>query len=178
MRIYKEHTNIKTACSFNFHTCFVRPLFIFFFIYCQICVIIKMEIAMDNLSEKDASLLNALSLAFIGDGVWTLFVRDYFCKHTDFKNSNLHRLTTKFVKAGFQSKALERLPLNDQEIAIARRARNVHNNTIAKNASLADYKKATSFEAVMGYLYLTGNFQRLNDFMSIYIPDLESSLKK
>ena len=133
---------------------------------------------MDSLTKKDASLLNALSLAFVGDGVWTLFVRDYFCKHTDFKNGNLHRLTTKFVKASFQAQALERLPLNDEEIQIARRARNVHNNTVAKNASLTDYKKATSFEAVIGYLYLIGDFQRLNDFMSIFIADLDSSLKK
>ena len=133
--------------------------------------------------EKEISILDAknenpLSLAFVGDGVWTLFVRDYFCKKTDFKNSNLHRLTTKFVRASFQSLALDRLPLNDEEKDISRRARNVHNNTTAKNASLAEYKRATSFEAVLGYLYLTGQYERLNAFFELFKEDLQKTIKK
>ena len=130
------------------------------------------------IDKKRASSLNPLTLAFVGDGVWTLFVRDYFCKNTDFKNSNLHSLTTRFVKASFQASALDRIPLTDEEKTIARRARNSHNNTIAKNATLFDYKKATSFEAIIGFLYLTGESKRLNEFFSIFLPDLQNILKK
>ena len=108
----------------------------------------------------------------------TKYFRDYFCKKTDFKNSNLHRLTTKFVRASFQSLALDRLPLNDEEKEISRRARNVHNNTTAKNASLAEYKRATSFEAVLGYLYLTGQYERLNAFFELFKEDLQKTIKK
>ena len=133
--------------------------------------------------EKEITILDAknenpLSLAFVGDSVWTMFVRDFFCKKTDFKNNNLHRLTTKFVRASFQSQALDRLPLNDEEKDISRRARNVHNNTMAKNDTLADYKKATSFEAVLGYLYLTGQYERLNSFCAIFKDDLQNTIKK
>ena len=131
-----------------------------------------------EITTLDAKNENPLSLAFVGDSVWTMFVRDFFCKKTDFKNNNLHRLTTKFVRASFQSQALDRLPLNDEEKDISRRARNAHNNTMAKNATLADYKKATSFEAVLGYLYLTGQYERLNSFCAIFKDDLQNTIKK
>ena len=114
----------------------------------------------------DAIQNNSLNLAFIGDAVWTLLVRDYFLQKTNFKNNNLHKLTTKFVKATYQAKALDLLQedLTEYEKDIARRARNTKMNTVSKNAPLADYKKATSFEAVIGYLYLTNNFNRIKAF--------------
>lgn len=111
---------------------------------------------------------NSLNLAFVGDAVWTLLVRDYFLHKTNFKNNNLHKLTTRFVKATYQSKALDILQedLTDFEKDIARRARNTKMNTVSKNAPLADYKKSTSFEAVIGYLYLTNNFDRIKCFFN------------
>ena len=123
----------------------------------------------DNLTERDVVENNPLNLAFIGDAVWTMFVREYFLMHTNFKNNNLHKLTTRYVKATFQAKALDDLneSLNDKEKDIARRARNTKMNTVSKNASLADYKKATSFEAVIGYNYLLGNFDRLEQFFGL-----------
>ena len=116
----------------------------------------------------DAIQNNSLNLAFIGDAVWTLLVRDYFLHNTHFKNNNLHKLTTKFVKATYQAKALDTLQeeLTDFEKDIARRARNVKMNTVSKNAPLADYKKSTSFEAIIGYLYLTNNFDRIKQFFN------------
>jgi ribonuclease-3 family protein len=80
----------------------------------------------------DAIQNNSLNLAFIGDAVWTLLVRDYFLHNTHFKNNNLHKLTTKFVKATYQAKALDTLQeeLTDFEKDIARRARNVKMNTV------------------------------------------------
>ena len=119
-----------------------------------------------SLTDRQVVDINPLNLAFIGDAVWTILVREFFCQHTNFKNNNLHKLTTKFVKAVYQAKALDILQedLTEDEKDISRRARNTKLNTISKNASLVEYKKATSFEAVIGYLYLLGNFDRLNLF--------------
>ena len=119
-------------------------------------------------SNCEAIENNSLNLAFVGDAVWTLLVRDFFLHNTNFKNNNLHKLTTKFVKATFQAKALDdiQIELTDFEKDIARRARNTKMNTVSKNAPLADYKKATSFEAVIGFLYLTNNFERINYFFN------------
>jgi len=131
-----------------------------------------------NFTENEIVEVNPLNLAFIGDAVWTLLVRDFFCEHTGYKNNNLHKLTTKYVKAVYQAKALEILQndLTEQELNISRRARNTKVNTMAKNATLAEYKKATSFEAVIGYNYLLGNFDRINFFFDILSKDF--TLKK
>jgi len=133
-----------------------------------------------NLTDRQVVEINPLNLAFIGDAVWTILVREFFCQHTNFKNNNLHKLTTKFVKAVYQAKALDILQeeMTDDEKDIARRARNTKLNTISKNASLVEYKKATSFEAVIGYLYLLGNFERLNMFFEKFSKDFFVEVKK
>lgn len=120
----------------------------------------------NNLTEREVIENNPLNLAFIGDAVWTMYVREYFLINTNFKNNNLHKLTTKYVKATYQAKALDEITenLTEKEKDIARRARNTKMNTVSKNASIADYKKATSFEAVIGYNYLLGNFEKLEQF--------------
>ncbi|MGN0798517.1 MAG: Mini-ribonuclease 3 [Christensenellales bacterium] len=106
---------------------------------------------------------SSLSLAFLGDAVWSLLVRDYFCNKTTFKNNNLHKLCTKFVKASFQAQAVESVmnDLTEEELGVFRRARNTKMATVSKNSSLADYKYATGFEALLGYHYLAGNFERI-----------------
>ena len=120
-------------------------------------------------SEQDIININPLNLAFIGDAVWTLLVREFMCNNTNYKNNNLHKLTTKFVKAVFQAKALDKIDefLTEEEKDISRRARNTKINTASKNASLADYKKSTSFEAIIGYLYLLERFDRLKFLFEI-----------
>ena len=144
---------------------------------------LKVNIENIKISNKqndfEASLNNSLNLAFVGDAVWTLFVRDYFANNTNYKNNFLHRLTTKFVKASYQAKALEKLQESFTELEkdLARRARNTKMNTVSKNASLADYKKATSFEAVIGYLYLTENFDRIKYFFNILKDDFMGEQK-
>ena len=137
---------------------------------------IKISNKQDNF---EASLNNPLNLAFVGDAVWTLFVRDYFANNTNYKNNFLHKLTTKFVKASYQAIALEKLQENFTELEkdLARRARNTKMNTVSKNSSLVDYKKATSFEAVIGYLYLTENFERIKQFFNILKEDFSGEQK-
>ena len=127
----------------------------------------------ENLTKQQVVDNNPLNLAFIGDAFWTLIVREFFCENTHFKNNNLHKLTTKFVKAVYQAKAIDVLQeyLTEEEKDISRRARNTKMNTISKNASLAEYKKATSFEAVIGYNYLLGNIKRIKEFFKILSKD-------
>lgn len=132
-----------------------------------------------NYTHREVVEINSLNLAFIGDAVWTLMVREFFCNHTNFKNNDLHKLTTKFVKAVYQAKALDKLQevLYENEKDIARRARNTKMHTVSKNAPLADYKKATSFEAVIGYLYLLGDIDRIKSFFEVLQEDFIGELK-
>lgn len=119
------------------------------------------------MEENKANQLNPLSLAFVGDAVFTLFIRARLAIEHDNKAGVLHLLANKYVKATAQAKIEDGLaPLFTQrEADIARRARNYHNSTKAKNATLADYKKATAFEAVLGYLTLTDQKERAEQFM-------------
>lgn len=120
------------------------------------------------LSNSNLINTNSLNLAFMGDGVWTCLVREYFCVNTNFKNNNLHKFTTKFVKATFQAKMIDFLKddFTETELNLVRRARNTKVNTASKNATLSEYKKATGFEAVIGYLYFSNNFDRIKYFFN------------
>ena len=123
---------------------------------------------------------SSLSLAFLGDSVWTMLVRDYFCQKTTFKNNNLHRLCTKFVKASFQAKAVEQIMglLTDEELGVFKRARNTKMATVSKNSTLADYKYATGFEAILGYHYLTGNFGRTKWVFEQFLGEFDKTLEE
>ena len=129
---------------------------------------INIPILTDCISEKQARELNPLVLAYIGDGVHTLYVRTKETRNTTGKADKLHRLVTEQVKASAQAQSLNNIKdfLNEEEEGIFLRARNSHQHSVAKNASIADYKTATGFEAVIGYLYLTGQNDRLEYLLS------------
>ena len=112
---------------------------------------------------------NLLPLAFLGDSVHTLFVREKTLLGTDSKMANYHSLSSKFCKASAQAKALEKITplLSEKESEIVRRPRNAHPKHSAKNASSRDYSMATAFEALIGYLYLTEQTERLNKILEI-----------
>ena len=112
---------------------------------------------------------NLLPLAFLGDSVHTLFVREKILLCNDSKMANYHSSSSKFCKASAQAKALEKISplLNEKESEIVRRARNAHPKHSAKNASSRDYCMATAFEALIGYLYLTEQTERLNKILEI-----------
>ena len=116
------------------------------------------------IGEKEARLLSPLSLAFVGDAVQTLYVRETLVqKGGAAAGGGLHKATAAVVNATRQS-AVGRavLPhLNEAESDVYRRGRNSKNGTAAKNAAVVDYRQATALEAVMGYLYLTGQAERL-----------------
>lgn len=133
-----------------------------------------------SLTHEKAVEISSLSLAFLGDGLWSLLVRNFFCERTSYKNNLLHTLTTKFVKASYQAKALDKIQkiLTEYEVDVARRGRNAKLNTVSKNASLQDYKKATSFEAILGYDYLKHDFERIEIIFDFLKSDLVEVLEK
>ncbi len=116
------------------------------------------------MSKDEARQISPLVLAFIGDGVQTLYVRTKLVMTSTLPPNELHRRTTEEVKAVSQAKKIKALlnVLTEEEMAVFKRARNSNVQSSAKNASLADYKQASGYEAVIGYLYLTANHERLN----------------
>ena len=116
------------------------------------------------MDEIKARNINPIVLAFVGDAVFSLFVREKLTFATDLKSGQLNKLATAQVKATAQAELLkEIMPLfNEEELAIFKRARNAKKTTKAKHATVAEYNASTGFEAVIGYLHLVGNNERLN----------------
>lgn len=114
-------------------------------------------------------LYDVLTLAFIGDAVHSLYVRTHFVKQADFKQKDLQAKTSQIVRASNQSKTLDKIidSLNEYEKGIMLRARNAHTNNKAKNSTLQEYKKSTAFEAVIGFLYLIEDYERMNYFLEL-----------
>ena len=117
----------------------------------------------ENMKIEQAKMLSPLSLAFVGDAVYTLYARSKVIQHSDAKNGALHTEATKLVKASGQAEMADAILglLNEEEMGVFKRARNSKTHSVAKNASIGDYKKATGFEALVGFLYLTGQEERL-----------------
>ena len=123
---------------------------------------------LDTLSVKEATQLSPITLAFIGDAVYTLYVREKLVFQKDEKGNELNKKTSAVVKATAQSEfVLKILPLlTAEESAIFRRGRNAKKTTKAKSASVMEYNNSTGFEALLGYLYVTGNLERINYLLS------------
>ncbi|MBQ1935863.1 MAG: ribonuclease III [Clostridia bacterium] len=109
-----------------------------------------------------ANAYSPLVLAYLGDAVYELYVRTHLCR----KNApvhQLHREATSYVKAESQSKMMELLEpmLTEEEQAVYKRGRNAKSATVPKNANVLDYRRATGFEALLGYLYVSHQTERL-----------------
>lgn len=126
-----------------------------------------------NFDDRTAQLLSPQVLAFVGDGVYSMFVRHKIVLSKNLKGKHLHDEVTRYVKAGGQSDFIEKLiPIfNEVESSIFRRARNHKSLSSAKNANIIDYRRATGLEAVLGYLYLVGNIDRLNEILSLSVGE-------
>ena len=112
---------------------------------------------------QDVRAYSPLTLAYIGDGIYELVIRSIVVERANRSANDLHKKTTRYVKAPAQSAMIEALlpELTEDEEAVYRRGRNAKSYTTAKNASVADYRRATGFEAMMGYLYLKEDFCRI-----------------
>lgn len=120
-------------------------------------------------TPKDARLLNPLQLALIGDAVYELFVRNYIlANNIELTAHKIHVKAIRYVKAQSQSTIMHLLEeeLTEEESYIFKRGRNTKSATVPKNADVRDYRMATGFETLIGYLHLIGNYERLNYIMN------------
>ena len=110
------------------------------------------------------SEIGALTLAYVGDAVFELKMRTHFLNHID---------TVKNVNATAQSRAADRIQnlLNEDELAVFKRGRNAKVNSIPAHSSVAEYHKATGLEALFGYLYLSGQTDRIDELFNLILYD-------
>ena len=116
-----------------------------------------------HLEDQDLRSYSTLTLAYIGDGVYELIIRTILVKKGNCPVNRLHKKASSLVKAGAQSAIMEVIEeeLTPEELSVYRRGRNAHSPTMAKHATMADYRRATGFEALMGYLYLKEDYTRM-----------------
>jgi ribonuclease-3 family protein len=117
---------------------------------------------------------NGLSLAYIGDAVYELKVREYFLKKQDEKVDALHQKVVEFTRAEGQAKAfgLIREFLTEEEISYFKRGRNAKSSRKSKSASIGEYKIATGLEALFGYLFLTNKTKRIDELMNYIMNNM------
>lgn len=128
------------------------------------------------ISESDARNYNPLSLAFIGDSVYENYVRErLLLSHPNMLPRDLHKKAVSYVKASAQSRIISGIEekLSEDEFYIYKRGRNTKSHTIPKNADLLDYKRASGFEALIGYLYLIGRDARLEEIIDLSFKIIE-----
>lgn len=140
--------------------------------------IISLEDSLDSvfgLSSKDWKLYSPLTLAYLGDAVYEMVIRTICVKRTNMQTQKLHRKVTGYVSAKAQAKMMDALigELTEEEESIYRRGRNSKPYTKAKNASMEEYLKATGFEALVGYLYLQKEYERMNTLIAHGIEALQ-----
>lgn len=122
-----------------------------------------------NLERDQLLSLSTLGLAHLGDGVFEVMVRSWLILHGRAKVKDLHRATVQYVSAPAQARRLEKiLPLlSEEEHDVFRRGRNTAPHSVPKAASRGEYQAATGLEALLGWLYLQGRTQRLNELFEI-----------
>lgn len=133
-----------------------------------------------EIDEVDVKTYSPLTLAYIGDEIYDLIIRTIVVGRGNTKAANLHRATSQLVKAHAQSEMMHTIVplLNEEEADIYRRGRNAKSPTMAKNASMSDYRRATGFEALMGYLYLKDEFPRIVMLVKTALADYDEKTGK
>lgn len=116
-----------------------------------------------EIKDKDISIYSPAQLAYAGDAVYELLVRSYVVDNYEFNVNRMHKYTIKFVKAKAQAFIVKELYdiLTEEEIRIVKRGRNAKVTSSPKNAELMDYRYATGFETLFGYLYMSKDIDRL-----------------
>lgn len=124
-------------------------------------------------SLDELQSIPSATLAWIGDAVFSLCAREYELRFNHGKPAKLHKVVTSWVNANAQSESLEKITpfLKNNELDVVRRAKNAPSNTKSKHYGIAEYKKATGFEALIGYLYLSDNMERLNEILELVFGD-------
>ncbi|MFT8319577.1 MAG: Mini-ribonuclease 3 [Bacillus sp. (in: firmicutes)] len=129
-----------------------------------------------NINEKQ---LNSLALAYMGDAVLEIYVRRHLLHNGKVRPNHLHREATKYVSAKGQAKVVHQLMeetfFTEEELAVLKRGRNAKSGTIPKNTDVQTYRYSTGFEAVLGYLYLAGREERLEEVIIAALSIIENS---
>lgn len=136
---------------------------------------IREQFAIDSV---DIRTYSPLTLAYIGDGIFDLVIRSVVVERGNTKASQLHHRTSSVVKAHTQATLIEAVEdsLTDAEMDVYRRGRNAKSPTMAKNASMTDYRKATGFEALMGYLYLMDDLPRIVELTKLGLDRIDMKI--
>ena len=123
------------------------------------------------MEESVVKMYSPLALAYIGDSIYDLMVKEHFVKQSNMQPEKYHKIVTSIVSANAQSAFIDSFleQLNETELGIYRRGRNSSPHTKAKNSSLENYLKATGFEAVLGFLYLSEQKERLTEIVNLSI---------
>lgn len=126
-----------------------------------------------NFEFNNVHLLSPLVLAYIGDAVYEVFIRTMLISANNAPVHKLHKLSVNYVKAKAQAEILHRIMdnLTQEEQEIVRRGRNAKSGTIPKNADVTEYKYATAYECLIGFLYLKKNFKRLTEIFKMSFAD-------
>lgn len=132
-----------------------------------------------DLQTQDMKTYSPLTLAYIGDAIYELVVRTVLVERGNTQVKKLHQRASRLVKASAQSAMIETLKpyLTEEEMSVFKRGRNAKATTMAKNATMSDYRRATGFEALMGYLYLAEQWERMLELMKIGIREVEQDGK-
>ncbi len=130
-----------------------------------------------GIAPKDLRTYSPLALAYIGDGIYDLIIRSLVMGEGNASANRLHRQTSRLVKAETQAKLIEllRSELSEEEEAVYRRGRNAKSPTMAKHATMSEYRRATGFEALMGYLYLKDDFFRILELVKLGLARLKET---
>jgi ribonuclease-3 family protein len=131
-----------------------------------------------QVADRDIRTYSPLTLAYIGDGVYDLVIRSIVVGRGNTRPHLLHEKTSSVVKAKAQSAMIAfMLPeMTEEEKTVYRRGRNAKSVTMAKNATMAEYRKATGFEALIGYLYLTDQTDRMLDLIAAGLKGIQADI--
>jgi len=132
---------------------------------------------LDVMSEEELRTMSPLVFAYIGDAIYEIYIRTYIIHRYKVKVNELHKMSTKFVKAEAQARIVHTLEgeLTEEEWKMVKRGRNQKSGTVAKNASISDYRYATGFECLLGYLYLSGKRERIEEIINKAIGIIEEN---
>lgn len=128
-----------------------------------------------DMKHTEPSQLSPLVLAYIGDSIYDLVIKTWVIEQGNMQVNKLNKKTSSIVKAESQSAMIGVIEpmLSEPEEAVYKRGRNAKSYTSAKNASIGDYRRATGFEALMGYLYLSGQYERMMELVKAGLESLE-----
>ncbi|WP_416829416.1 Mini-ribonuclease 3 [Ectobacillus polymachus] len=125
----------------------------------------------------DAKQLNSLALAYMGDAVYEQYIRHHLLMQGAIRPNHLHRTATKYVSAKAQAKIIltliESEQITEEELDVVKRGRNAKSGSVPKNTDVVTYRYSTAFEALLGYHYLSGNMERMEELVKQSINIIE-----